>query len=100
VTNSEETHDGEQVKQQNPKRAIRHGDENTEASVVGEKASNLPILKLQLNSRENYSLLLGGGAERIGSDEEVQAADQDSSKALDLDQREGKGSLISQYFEA
>jgi hypothetical protein len=53
-----------------------------------------------LNSRENYSLLLGGGAERIGSDEEVQVADQDSSNVLDLDQREGKGSLISQYFEA
>jgi hypothetical protein len=70
---------------QSTRREIGLGAENIEAAAVVEKVGNLPILKLQLNSRENYSLLLGGGAERIGSDEELQVDDQDSSKALDLD---------------
>lgn len=64
------------------------------------RPKKLPRLELQANSIEDYSLLLGGGAECGDSEDELAEEAQDADQEANQEEARSRGQLINQFYGA
>ena len=88
------------LSQEDLRDAVRLDDKKEDTSSAVNRPKKLPRLELQANSLEDHSLLLGGGAERGGAEDDLVEEAQDTDQEAAQEEAWSRGQLINQFYGA